>query len=93
MTAPLLNDRAEARRSQEDTTGFRSFSKGYVVSGVLVRRRVAAGQSLRVHVSGQVDGEVQSQLVLRYRLDDGTTLDQAALVNQFASTWNEVSEM
>ena len=92
LTAPVLDDDGSVRKSIDDPTGFSPFTKGYVVSGVLVRRQVSVGQSLRVSVQGQISGSVQSQLMLRYRLEDGTTSDQVLLVNRFSEEWSSVSE-
>ena len=88
---PLVDDAGESRSSTEDPSGFQAFDKGYVVSGLLVRHLVTAGQLLRVQTEGRISGEIQSQLILRYRLADGGTTDQALLVNQFSDKWQRIS--
>ena len=76
----------------DHATDFGSFEGGYVVGSVGVNRRVDPAVPLRLTLTGKAEDGAQSQLVLRYRMRNGKTTDQATLVNRFSNDVQTVTE-
>lgn len=74
FSPPLVNHPSE----------FGSFNSGYLVGRVAVRRSVRSTTPLHLTLEGKAGNGAQSQLILRYRMSNGKTTDQAALVNRFS---------
>ena len=76
----------------DHATDFGSFDSGYVVGSVSVNRRVNSTVSLRLTLTGKAEDGAESQLLLRYRVRNGKTTDEAALVNRFSNEVQTVTE-
>ncbi len=71
---------------------FGSFDSGYVVGSVHVNRKIDPGIPLKLEITGSAADGAQSQLVLRYQTKNGTSVDQAVLVNRFLSEIQTITD-
>lgn len=89
--ANILAGAEEGLRDENDPSGYRAHTEGYLVHGRAVGSYLRPGADYRMTISGKATDEGNSLVVLRHVKPDREIWQPSVLANRFKEEWGEAS--